>query len=51
MRILAKAQQKSKQRQAQKLKKRHRAKTGFTTSHAQHTIKITKTIFMKKLSL
>ena len=26
MRILAKAQQKSKQRQAQKLKKRHRAK-------------------------
>ncbi len=40
--------QKSKAKPAQKSKKPHHAKTVFTTSHAQHTIKTTKTIFTKK---
>ena len=52
MHILAKAQPKLKPNlEQQKLKKPHHAKTVFTTSHAQHTIKTTKTTFMKKLSL
>lgn len=51
MHIPEKAQQKSKAKPAQKSKKPRRAKTVFTTSHAQHTIKITKITCMKKLNL
>ena len=52
MHILAKAQQKLKPNpEQQKLKKRHRAKTGFTTLLELLTIKITKITCMKKLSL
>ena len=51
MRTLEKARQKSKPSQAQKLKKPLHAKIASTTSHAQHIIKITKTIFTKKSNM